>query len=189
MMMGMASGSWTRRPAETRPGLGEGRGNLRQPRMRRAYHRQERIDGECDDRCRVADAKKWDEKAEHRDRWYCIKEINYAKRRYRRTLIAINENARRTADDDGNADRRARNPKVLDHQLQKERTALRHHRNYCMQQRHGIPLPYRIGITNQKMLILFRRFRRSMGKIDAPRRRGCVFFIPYHYRKYNVPYL
>ena len=137
--------------------------------MRRAHHRQERIDRECDDRRRVADAKKWDEKAEHRDRWYCIKEINYAKRRCRRTLIAINENARRTADDDGNADRRARNPKVLDHQLQKERTALRHHRNYCMQQRHGITLPYRIRITN---------LRRSMDKIDAPRRHN--LFSLYH---------
>ena len=36
---------------------------------------------------------------------------------------------------------------------------LRHHRNYCMQQRHGIPLPYRIGITNQKMLIFSAKAR------------------------------
>ena len=104
--------------------------------MRRAHHRQERIDRERNDCRRVADAKKWDEKAEHRDRWYCIKEINYAKRRCRRTLIAINENARRTADDDGNADRRARNPKVLDHQLQEKCTALREDRDHSIQQIH-----------------------------------------------------
>ena len=119
--------------------------------MRRAHHRQKRIDGECDDRRRVADAKKWDEKAEHRDRWYCIKEINYAKRRCRRTLIAINENARRTADDDGNADRRARNPKVLDHQLQKEHTALCKDRDHSMQQFHDTSFS-KCNITDHNIL-------------------------------------
>ena len=127
--------------------------------MRRTHHRQKGVNRECNDCRRIADAEKRNEKAEHRDRRDGIEKVDHTERRCHRTLIAINENARRTADDDGNADRRARNPKVLDHQLQKERTSLRHNRKHCMQQRHGIPLPYRIGITNQKMLIFSAKTR------------------------------
>ena len=74
--------------------------------MRRTYHRQECIDRERDDCRTVADAKERNEKAEHRNRRNRIEEVHCPERGCRCPFIFVNKNARRPAENDGNADRR-----------------------------------------------------------------------------------
>ena len=96
---------------------------LREPRMRRTHHRQECVDRECNDRRAVADAEKRNQKSEHRNRRDRIEEVHRAKRRCRRALITMNEDARRPAEHDSDADCCPRDPQMLNQKLYEERTA------------------------------------------------------------------
>ena len=92
--------------------------------MRILHHRQERVERQGDDRRRIADARKRQEKSEHRDRRDRVEKIDDEKRRLRHAVNLGNQNAHRAANHDGEDDRCQRYGDMLQRKLQEKIAAL-----------------------------------------------------------------
>ena len=102
----------------------EERIDILQARMRILHHRQERVERQGDDRRRIADARKRQKKAEHRDRRDRVEKIDNEKRRLRHAVNLGDQNAHRAANHDGEDDRCQRYGDVLQRKLQEKIAAL-----------------------------------------------------------------
>ena len=112
-----------RRPHADRR-LDEERIDILQARMRILHHRQERVERQGDDRRRIADARKRQKKAEHRDRRDRVEKIDDEKRRLRHAVNLGNQNAHRAANHDSKDDRHQRYGDMLQRKLQEKIAAL-----------------------------------------------------------------